>query len=160
LQVNRSLPERIVQTVAGLFPTRLAAWLESSYPEWFLPPRVVLKREMDDHPRNFEAERHVYGRLRPLQGGVIPRLLGELEYDGARALLRADIGGVCLASAAGGMVLQEMGDEGRRGQELGRLLGDALGALAGMGVSHDDTKLDNFQVVGEGEGAKVMVVDL
>jgi hypothetical protein len=28
-----------------------------------------------------------------------------------------------------------------------------------MGVSHDDTKLDNFHVVGEGEGAKVMVVD-
>jgi hypothetical protein len=29
-----------------------------------------------------------------------------------------------------------------------------------LGVSHDDIKLDNFHLVGEGEGAKVMVVDL
>lgn len=118
---------------------------------------------MEDHPRSFEVERGVYERLRPLQGDVIPRLLGELEYDGARALLLSDIGGVCLASPAGGMVLQEKGDDELvRAKELGRLLRDALGALAGMGVSHDDVKLNNFHLVGEGEGegAKVMVVDL
>ena len=64
--------------IAGLLlPTRRTTWLESRYPEWFPPPRVVLKREMDGHPRHFEMERHVYGRLRPLQGEVIPRLLGE-----------------------------------------------------------------------------------
>ncbi|KAK4151255.1 hypothetical protein C8A00DRAFT_45518 [Chaetomidium leptoderma] len=168
LRTNPSLLATVVQAAAAaasLLPLQwfaAAAWPESAYPEWFLlPPRIVLKREMDDHPRSFDAEHAVYDRLGPLQGEVIPRLLGCIEYDGARALLLSDIGGVCLADPGGGLVLQGRGDdEGQRARELGRLLGVALGALAAMGVSHDDTKSDNFHLVGEGESAKIMVVDL
>jgi tRNA A-37 threonylcarbamoyl transferase component Bud32 len=135
--------------------------LRSTYQEWFLPARIVLKREMDDHPRSFDMERAVYERLRPLQGRVVPRLLGQIEYDGGRALVLDDIGGVCLADPSGGMVMLEKGDERRRGEELGRLLGEALVELAAKGVSHDDTKLDNFHLVGDGDrdGGRIMVVD-
>jgi tRNA A-37 threonylcarbamoyl transferase component Bud32 len=40
------------------------------------------------------------------------------------------------------------------------LIGEALGQLAARGVLHDDIKLDNFLLVGERQGARIMVVDL
>ncbi|KAK4123068.1 hypothetical protein N657DRAFT_574289, partial [Parathielavia appendiculata] len=150
LWVNRSFLDRILPVVVtGLLPSLPARWLRSRSPELFLPAQIVLKRKIDDHTRSFDAERAAYDRLRPLQGKVMPVLLGQIEYDGARAPLLSDIGGVCLAEPAGEMLAGE----------LGRLIGEALGQLAVGGLLHD-VKLDNFHLVGEGQGAKIMVVDL
>lgn len=127
LRTNATLLETLVQRATdALLPAALGARLRQAFPEWYLPRRFVLKREIDDHPRCFDQERSVYlHRLSSpsLQGTVVPRLLAE-----------------------------------------------ALGALAAVGVSHDDVKLDNFHFVGGGGGgdggeeegrgrARIMVVD-
>ncbi|KAL6411782.1 hypothetical protein AUP68_04159 [Ilyonectria robusta] len=79
-----------------------------------------------------------YEKLRALQGITIPRWYGEMEYDGTRALILSDIGGDCLATPEGAVL-----DE----KDLHPLLYQALSSLTNLGVSHDDTKLDNFHLV-------------
>ena len=44
-----------------------------------------------------------YAKLRPLQGAVVPRLFGELQYNNIKALI-SDIGSVCLAAPEGSML--------------------------------------------------------
>jgi hypothetical protein len=88
-----------------------------------------------------------YVKLRPLQGVVIPRCFGDLIYKGKRALLLSDIGGACLATAEGGLL--EMAD-------FRRMLRQTLDALALFGILQDDSKLDNYHVIGD----RIMAVDL
>lgn len=132
---------------AGVLPSAVRAWFESSFPEWSLPSRIVLKRQKEGWDEEFETEKAAYERLKPLQGVVIPKCYGELRYNGAKALLLSDIGGVCLATPEGALL---------EVAELRRLLHEAFTALGRFGALHDDTKLDNFHLVGD----KIMVMDL
>ncbi len=125
----------------------MQAWFESSFPEWTLPPQLILKKQKKNWEEEFEAEKAVYAKLRPLQGTVVPKLFGEVQYDNTRALLMSDIGGVCLAAPEGGMLELD---------EFRRLIRQALTTLSRFGVLQDDTKLDNFHLT----DGKVMVVDL
>ena len=93
-------------------------------------------------------ELETYEKLQPLQGDVIPVFYGQIEYDGAPAIILSDIGGYCLATPEGTILEPE---------DLRPLLHVALSALSSLGVSHDDIKLDNFRLVGNND--KVMVVD-
>jgi hypothetical protein len=92
-------------------------------------------------------ENATYAKPRPLQGVVIPRCFGEFKYEGKRALLLSDIGGACLATAEGGLL--EIAD-------IRRMLRQTLDALAPFGIMQDDSKLDNYHVVGD----RIMAVDL
>lgn len=96
-------------------------------------------------------EKAAYEKLGPVQGSVIPRCFGQIEYDGKRALILSDIGGYCIATPEGAVL-----DE----KDFRPLLKKALTSISKLGVSHDDNKLDNFHLVTEDRKDRVMIVDL
>ncbi|KAK3689466.1 hypothetical protein B0T22DRAFT_172643 [Podospora appendiculata] len=147
LQLQARFLQSVLQMVLGYLPCAMQAWFESWFPEWTLPPRLILKQQKKNWDDEVEAEKAAYAKLRPLQGTVIPRLFGELQYDKTAALLTSDIGGVCLAAPEGGMLELD---------EFRRLVCQALAALSRFGALQDDTKLDNFHLT----DGRVMVVDL
>ncbi|KAK0655244.1 hypothetical protein B0T16DRAFT_314567 [Cercophora newfieldiana] len=147
LHLQASFLQSILQTVLGYLPCAIQAWFELLFPEWTLPSRLILKKQKKNWEEEFEAEKAAYAKLHLLQGTVVPRLFGELQYDNTPALLMSDIGGVCLAAPEGGMLELD---------EFRRLVRQALTALSRFGVLQDDTKLDNFHLT----DGRVMVVDL
>ncbi|KAK3317700.1 hypothetical protein B0T19DRAFT_296467 [Cercophora scortea] len=147
LHLHASSLQSILLAVLGYLPRAIQTWFDSWFPEWTLPPRLIIKKQKKNWEDEFEAEKAAYAKLLPLQGTVIPRLFGELKYDKTSALLMSDIGGVCLASPEGGMLELD---------EFRRLVRQALTALSRFGVLQDDTKLDNFHFA----DGRVMVVDL
>lgn len=147
LRINSSSFDFIVQALLCLCPPPLRHWLQSTFPEWYLPPNIVLKKEKEGWEEEFNTELATYDKLRCLQGHVIPVCYGQIEYDGARALILSDVGGECLADPEGA-TLEE--------NELRPLLDQALSALAELRISHSDLKLDNFRLV----NGTIMAVDL
>lgn len=147
LQLQASFLQSILQTVLGYLPRTIHAWFESWFPEWTLPPHLILKKQKKNWGYEFEAEKAAYAKLRPLQGTVVPKLFGELEYDDTRALLMSDTGGACLASPEAGMLELD---------EFRRLLRQTFTALSCFGVLQDDLKLDNFRLT----DGRVMAIDL
>ncbi|KAL2758161.1 hypothetical protein ACRALDRAFT_1074870 [Sodiomyces alcalophilus JCM 7366] len=147
LYIQPSLVQQLIESLVNVLPSPAQIWLESCFPEWTLPPRLVLKQQKEGWDEEFEMEKATYTKLRSLQDVVIPRCFGELKYENKRALLLSDIGGACLATAEGGLL--EVAD-------FRRMLRQALDALAPFGISQDDNKLDNYHVVGD----KIMAVDL
>lgn len=146
LELQPSTGQRIAQKLAGFLPRILRTWLFFLFPEWNLPPRMVLKAQKIPWYDEFDLEKATYVRLRPLQGTVIPQLLGEVSYRGNRALLLSDIGGASADSPEG--CLMDVA-------EFGHAVRECMAALAKFGVTQDDLKLDNYHVVGD----KVMAVD-
>ncbi|POR39748.1 Uncharacterized protein TPAR_00066 [Tolypocladium paradoxum] len=151
LTVHATTLDLVVRTLLCPFPSALRSWVQANFPEWVLPANIVLKKQKDDWEEEFDTEKATYEKLRCLQGHVIPICYGQIEYDGARALILSDVGGACLAEPEG-VVLHE--------RELRPLLDQALSALASCGISHDDIKLDNFHLVGQGHNWMIVVVDL
>lgn len=146
LELQPSTGQRIAQKLAGFLPRILRAWLFSLFPEWNLPPRMVLKAQKIPWYDEFDLEKATYARLRPLQGTVIPELFGEVSYRGNRALLLSDIRGASADSPEG--CLMDVA-------QFGRAVRECMAAVAKFGVTQDDVKLDNYHVV----GAKVMAID-
>jgi hypothetical protein len=147
LEVQPSFAQRLVQSLVGLLPSSVRTFVESRFPEWTLPTRLILKRQKESWDDEFEMEKDIYAKLRPLQGTVIPRYFGELRYENKRAILLSDIGGAALATPEG--LLLEMAD-------FRRMMHQAMSAVAQFGMFHDDIKLDNYHITGD----KIMVVDL
>ncbi|KAM4061000.1 Protein kinase-like domain protein [Hirsutella rhossiliensis] len=115
-------------------------------PKWF-QHEIEIYADSEGWDEEFDTEKAAYEKVKPLRGIVVPKCYGELKYKGTRSLLLSDVGGENLATPEGALL--EVTD-------LRRMLHDAFSALAQFGLSHDDTKLDNFHVVGD----KVMVLDL
>lgn len=111
----------------------------------------MLKRQKKGWGEEFESEKAVYQRLAPLQGTVIPSYYGEAEcpatnYTAGRALVFSSVGGIGLyEDAAGGLDTEHVES----------MLLDSLHSLASLGVAHDDSKLDNYRLVGD----RIMVID-
>ncbi|KAK0750124.1 hypothetical protein B0T18DRAFT_322209 [Schizothecium vesticola] len=126
-------------------PAPLRAIVQSRWPEWFLPPKIVLKRQKLGWDEEFDNEKSIYQRLAPLQGTVVPVFYGEAscpatEDTGTRALVFSHVDGIGLyEEAAGGMEREEV-----RSMLMASLL-----AMSSLGVIHDDYKLDNFVLVGD-----------
>lgn len=131
----------------NLLPAPARIWIETCFPEWTLPSRLVLKKQKDGWDDEFETEKATYAKLRSLQGVATPRLFGELRYENTRAILLSGIGGACLATPEGALL--EMSD-------FRRLVYQAMDAFAPFGMLQDDNKLDNYHFIGD----KVMIVDL
>jgi hypothetical protein len=125
--------------------------LVTRWPEWFLPPKIVLKRQKVGWDEEFDNEKAIYQRLSPLQGTVVPVCYGEAvcpatETTTSRALVLSDVGGIGLyEDAAGGMETEH----------VEAMLVESLQALANLGVAHDDSKLDNYRLVGD----KIIAID-
>nr|UUW39084.1 hypothetical protein [Epichloe sp. LpTG-3]UUW39102.1 hypothetical protein [Epichloe sp. LpTG-3] len=147
LQVNPSAIEKLIQIATSLLPSALRMWLRASFPEWSLPSCLVLKKCKVGWDEEFEAEKATYKHLEQLQGILIPEYYGEVRHGGTRACLLSDIGGACMATPAGAMLAMT---------EFRDMITATLTTLAEFGVLPDDTKLDNFHLVGD----KVMAVDL
>ncbi|KID82799.1 Protein kinase-like domain protein [Metarhizium guizhouense ARSEF 977] len=137
--------QRISVAVAHL-PPLLRGWFEKCFPEWSLPNRLVLKACKDGWDQVFQIEKSAYATWRSLQGIRIPRYFGALTYKGIKAILLSDIGGARVGEPAGTLLDKE---------EFRRLMKDTLSDLARFGALPDDTRLENFHIVGD----KMMAVD-
>lgn len=139
--------QRLVKKAIQLLPLYLRNWFETTFPEWNLPSRLVLKKYKEGWDEEFDTEIATYELVKPLQGIVVPKCYGELEYEGTRALLLSDVGGHNVATPEGSIA---------REPDFRRMLHTAFDALARFDVRHGDLKLDNLHVVGN----KIMVLDL
>ncbi|KAM0479586.1 hypothetical protein ACHAPX_004803 [Trichoderma viride] len=148
LRIQPSLLDRVVKAVLYLFPKFAQAYMRRWYPEWYLPPAIVLKCQKPDWEEEFDNELASYRSLQSLQGTVIPRHFGVVQFEGVRSHLMADIGGVCIPYTI------ETAEEAYT--IVRKLIHESLSALASRGFVQDDVKLDNFHVV----GSRVVVVDL
>ncbi|KAK3373651.1 hypothetical protein B0T24DRAFT_529550 [Lasiosphaeria ovina] len=146
LHIQPSTVQRLICLILGFFPSPVSRWFKSAFPEWSLAPEVILKKQKEGWDEEFNTEKATYAQLRPLQGVVVPKLIGELELGGNRALLLSDIGSADLASPEACLLKID---------DFRRMLSQALTALAQFGISHGDEKLDNYHLVGD----KIMVVD-
>ncbi|KAK4115961.1 hypothetical protein N656DRAFT_775960 [Canariomyces notabilis] len=152
LSVCDSIPQLVIQTLFHWLPSPLRSWANASFPEWFLPTKIVLKKQKDGWEEEFDNEIAVYERLKCLQGLVIPRCYGQAQYEGTRALVLSDIGGVCVVEPEGAVLSV---------QDMRLLFDQALRALASRGITHDDLKLDNFHLINNnGRDWAIRVVDL
>lgn len=128
----------------------LCPWIKARWPEWFLPPTVILKKPKPDWEEEYATEKQAYNILRPLQGTIIPYFYGEAVYGGSPALVFSAIAGSNLFDLARNK-FSESKDEA-----LQESVEDAFKALTSYGVEYRDEKLDNFLWVDE----RVMVIDL
>ncbi|KAH7303484.1 hypothetical protein B0I35DRAFT_415148 [Stachybotrys elegans] len=151
LSVHRSALQSVVQILLRWLPSPLRSWIASSFPEWFLPTNIVLKKQKDGWDEEFDTEKATYEKLKCLQGLVIPMYYGQAQHEGTRALVLSDIGGSCMAEPKGAVL---------REQDVRPLFDHALSALASQGISHDDMKLDNFHLINHSGNKNIMIVDL
>ncbi|KAF5717571.1 hypothetical protein FMUND_5664, partial [Fusarium mundagurra] len=151
LRIHKTFIGGIIESLFQIISKATGTWLQSKFPEWFLPDKIVLKRQKENWEEEFDHEIIAYNRLRPIQGLTIPKLYGTIHYANTRALILSDIGGSSL-STPDGAVLDE--------QDIEPLLHQALTSLNEYGVCHDDTKLDNFHLVADEGKDKIMIVDL
>lgn len=106
----------------------------------------MLKVCKDGWDQEFEIEKSAYNTWKSLQGIRILRYFGELKYKGTKAILLSNIGGACVGEPVGALLDKE---------EFRRLIKDTLSDLAQFGALPDDTRLENFHIVGD----KMMAVD-
>jgi hypothetical protein len=151
LRIQKTFIGRIIEALFRIISKATGTWLQSRFPEWFLPERIVLKRQKENWEEEFDHEVVAYNRLRPIQGLTIPKLYGMIQYANTRALILSDIGGSCVATPEGAVL-----DE----QDIEPLFHQALTSLNEYGICHDDTKLDNFHLVTDEGRDKIMIVDL
>ena len=79
LNMQPSIVQWVLHAAVGCMPVA-QAWFRSSFPEWILPPRLVLKTMKKGWDEEFDNEKATYAKRRSLQGVVIPNLFGELRY--------------------------------------------------------------------------------
>ena len=124
-------------------------------PEWFLPTRVILKRQKPQWEEEFEREKAIYEILRPAQGSVVPVCYGEV---------RCCLGDDWHASPKRrSLILSELGGWDLNGDDcpkiaipkLEKMLKDAFREMRNLGVVPDDLKLENVRFLGD----KVMFID-
>src|SRR3569833_121129 len=133
-------------------PTTWQTWLESYHPEWFLPDRIVMKREKADWAEEFDNEKAIYQVLAPVQGIFVPKCYGEVKCPktprtGTRALILSYIDGFPLSDEdnAGHLELDHLED----------MLWETTAALYDLNVDHDDDTLDNCILAGD----RIMFID-
>ncbi len=112
-----------------------------------LPKTVVLKKLKRDWDEEFDTEKDVYNKLKPLQGNLIPIFYGEAEYEGTRAFVLSEVDGVvsCLQS-----------HPPLPGEEFKRRVEAIYQKLDVFKFSYDDANLGNILLTKDG----AMLVDL
>lgn len=116
-------------------------------PQFYLPNRVILKTLKSNWDEEFANEKAMYMRLKSLQGHIIPRFLGDAEFNNSPSIVLSYIDG---------MPSYRQCPTPLPAEEFERQIEAILWSLTRFGVIYDDPKLDNFLVV----NGKVIVVDL
>lgn len=157
LTIHTTRCARLIRTALSTLPVFIRSCLESIFPYWTLPDTVILKQQKDGWEEDFNVERAAYEKLMQLQGHAIPILLGQVTYNGVRALILSDVGGASMATAGGALI---DGGDILSETELQTMLYEALGTMVECGISHDDIKLDNFRRVERAGKRAIKVLDL
>ncbi|CAI6044252.1 unnamed protein product [Clonostachys chloroleuca] len=116
-----------------------------------MPEKIVFKKQKEGWDEELDREKAAYAKLRPIQGITVPRFYGATAYNDTRAMILSDVGGACVASLEGAVL-----DE----KDFSQLLYKATMNLTNLGVSHDDSKLDNLHLVTEDGKDKIIMVEL
>ncbi|KAK4032347.1 lipopolysaccharide core heptose(II) kinase RfaY [Parachaetomium inaequale] len=82
-----------------LLPNFVRSWVNTLFPEWFLPSHVVLKTQKQGEDETvlrelFETEVQAYDRLKALQGVAVPKCHGVIHYNGSKAMILERLDGV------------------------------------------------------------------
>ncbi|KAK3377678.1 hypothetical protein B0H63DRAFT_377048, partial [Podospora didyma] len=72
LRLKPSPTARLIGALVRLLPRTIQIWVKTQWPEWFLPPNVILKKRKEGWGGEYENETHMYARLRKIQRVVIP----------------------------------------------------------------------------------------
>ncbi|OIW31923.1 hypothetical protein CONLIGDRAFT_667740 [Coniochaeta ligniaria NRRL 30616] len=151
LSVHHGILTTIIRWLRERLPSALQRRISKWFPGAFLPDTVIVKTLKPDWDEEFDTEISMYGRLKPIQGVVVPVFYGETQVDdgdgGTRAMLLSDVGGKQLAVVS-------CGDY--EADDLRGMLKTAIGAIYRLGVSPCDANLVNCHVVA---GNRIMIVD-
>ncbi|KAM3497821.1 hypothetical protein MY10362_008843 [Beauveria mimosiformis] len=132
--------------VTTILPQKLAlAFLPVA---WSLPTTIVVKKLKPNSDDEFTNELRMYETLKTLQGKQIPVCYGEAYYDGTRALVLEDVGGVSLYHRS---ALVEMSEE-----QIAQMILASYRPMISLNLAYDDWKLDNFHLV----DGRVVFLDL
>ncbi|PNY27840.1 Uncharacterized protein TCAP_02243 [Tolypocladium capitatum] len=151
LPLHQSLVDSLAYCLLQHLPRTFQLWLIANWPEWFLPPTVILKRQKPGWREEFDREVNAYHQLESLQGDVIPQLYGQTLCCQGKATRRA-------------MVLSDVGDMAFCEADfppidvhlLTNMLEDAYRAIAKFGLFQVDCKLDNCHLF----DGKIVILDL
>jgi hypothetical protein len=142
----------VIQTLVRWLPSPLSVWADFSFPEWFLPLTIVLKRKKEGWDEEFDTEKATYIRLKCLQSTIISTYYGQAQFEGKPAFILSDIGGGCCVAEPKGAVVRE--------EHIRPLFHQTLTALISQCVSQNDLKLNNSHLVRNSTGRGIMIVDL
>ncbi|KAK5998644.1 hypothetical protein PT974_01025 [Cladobotryum mycophilum] len=138
LRIHPSRIQDFLNWLTSLLPLLVDSWIKGIFPEWFLPPNIILKTQKQDQEELFDKEVKAYNLLRPIQGITVPRFYGLTRYEGARSIILQDIGGASLFDPKGLLLDFE---------ELRDLLQTCHREIHPYGIHQGDTQLGNFQLV-------------
>ncbi|KAK3371894.1 hypothetical protein B0H63DRAFT_513445 [Podospora didyma] len=152
LHLDLSHTSRFIHRLVDLLPQCARSWVKSVLPEWFLPTDIILKQqkmigEKEIAKELFDTEVRAYERLKDIQGAVVPIYYGQVRYDGRKALILQDVGGVSLAEPVCATLEVE---------EFSRLLQECYRALHAFAVHQSDAQCGNFHLI----GGRLMALDL
>lgn len=136
--IQRSPFDRFVSSQLSWFPSVVQDVAISVAPCCSLPSDLVVKKLKLGWDAYFDHEKHLYERMKPLQGIFIPRCFGEAECDGTRALLLSDVGGVEVCHQKPPFLPP---DEFQRRLEIN------FAGLAKLGLVYGDLDLDDIRIV-------------
>ncbi|KAI1270818.1 hypothetical protein F5Y07DRAFT_385036 [Xylaria sp. FL0933] len=149
----------ISERLLSWLPPPIRTWVKSLFPEWFLPPVIIIKEPNPDRPADFQHEVNMYKRLRHLQGVHIPHCFGTAISDNANpALLLSYVEGTplhqlelealvaprILEAYQQRTTLPHIWREEIVNVRLALALQDMYDALTRSGVIHGDPQLHNF----------------
>ncbi|KAF5021478.1 hypothetical protein F66182_6478 [Fusarium sp. NRRL 66182] len=147
LSILRSSLEHAVSSLLYWLPRAIQALGISIAPRYFLPYRVVLKKSKPGWDKEFDIEKSMYEKLKDLQGSLIPRLFGEADCCGTRALVLSEVHGV---------EPSEQKPPFLQPDEFQRRLETSFRALAKKGLACGDLQLANFLIVDD----RLVILDL
>ncbi|KAM0245756.1 hypothetical protein ACHAQJ_010473 [Trichoderma viride] len=140
--------DKIVTAAFALCPKFTQHYLRKWFPEWYLPPNIVLKTEKLRWEREFDSEIACYTALQSLQGTYVPQYFGLAKYMGVRSHVLSDVGGISMS------YIDE--DDEAVVPVVEDLFRNSISAVASLGYYQNDMKLDNFHLVGN----RIVLVDL
>lgn len=151
LQLHRNPLDRFFVAVLSLLSRSLQTWIIdcTRRPDLALPPNIILKKRKEGWDEEFENEKDMYTKLKPVQGRWVPICYGEVHCDdNLPALVLSDIGGFALYTPEAAYIAKN------KFEEMFRQVFEAIGRL---GIIHSDIKLDNYHLV---DSNRIMVVDI
>jgi hypothetical protein len=135
-----------IRWFTGWLPSIARQCIQTIFPRPFLPPIVIIKKLKPTWDEEFDNEKRIYRKLKPLQGHAIPIFYGEGRCDGTRAFLLSDVGGDSLYSPPA----RDLSKPTIQG-----MLKPVLRAVLELGVEPADGNPRNYHLVGD----SVVVLD-